>query len=109
MKSTGLFEGITTIYGENTVKNILNGSDYDQMAIRCHCIITSALKQILLEQLPRGIADAASLFYEECYTNTFSPSTLEGSPEIKALMGKLAKLRKKTQCLCGKPAMVYVS
>ena len=52
MKNTGHFEVITTIYGENTAKKILNGSDYER-AVRCHCIITSALKQILLEDIFR--------------------------------------------------------
>lgn len=71
MKNTGLKETLLTIYGENTVKSILNGKDYER-AVRAHGLVTTALKEMLLENVPdeeKYAITAAGEYYNDLVKN----------------------------------------
>ena len=69
-KKTGLLAALQTIDGEHTTKAILSGKDY-KMGIRAHGLVATALKEILLEQIPledKYAVTAAQVQYFESLT-----------------------------------------
>ena len=71
-KNTGFLEALLTIYGEHTTKSILSGKDYEK-GVRAHGLLATALKEILLEQVPiedKYAVSAAQKYFESLMENS---------------------------------------
>ena len=63
MKNSGIEEMMQLIYKVNTTKAVLLGKDYER-GVRVHGLIASALKRILLEQIPEDVVEACADYLE---------------------------------------------
>ena len=98
MKNSGFEELLQSVYGETTVKAILCGNDYER-AVRCHGLVATVLKQLLLEQLPSEITAAAATEYESLVLRLKDPETVKDTPALKLLVEKLGNLRSELEAV----------
>ncbi len=96
-KNTGILEALQIIYGDTTAKTILSGKDYEK-GVRAHGLLSTALKEILIEQVPEKDQYAVELavkYYDSLIENEDkTPFKLpEECPIIDNHMEILDKLR----------------
>ena len=99
MKNSGLAQAISTIYGEESVKYILNGKSYER-ATRAHGLVTSVLKKLLIEQInpsEQYAVEAACDYFVSLIeiedNSPFDPSIQHEVPVVKNLMEVLQKVK----------------
>ena len=96
-KNMGLLEAVQTVYGDITAKAILSGKDYEK-AVRVHGLFSTALKQILIEQIPEqhqyAVEEAVKYFNALIENEDKTPFDLpEECPIVDNLMVIMNDLR----------------
>ena len=90
MTNSGLEKAHISIYGEKSVKKIINGKEYER-SMRANSLAASALRMLLLQQIPEEeqyALEAAELYFKSLMEND-NKSTfwiLEGNPVVDNLM-----------------------
>lgn len=90
MKATGIEAAFNTVYGEKSIKYIMNGKDYER-AVRCHELASTALKLLLLEQIPEDkqyAVEAAKDYFSALMRNEAKTPFLipESCPVVQNLL-----------------------
>ena len=76
----------------NTTKAVLLGKDYE-LGVRVHGLIASALKRILLEQIPEDFVEACADYLESLESHEVLPDDVEDSPVVARLFKELDGLK----------------
>ena len=92
MKNSGIEEVMQLIYKVNTNKAVLLGKDYER-SVRVHGLIASALRRILLEQIPEDVVEACADYLESLESHEVLPDNVEDSPVVARLFKKLDEVK----------------
>ena len=76
----------------NTTKAALLGKDYER-GVRVHLLIASALKRILLEQIPEDVVEACADYLESPESHEVLPDDMEDSPVVARLFKELDEVK----------------
>ena len=76
----------------NTTKAVLLGKDYER-SVRVHGLIASALKRILLEQIPEDIVEACADYLESLESHEVLPHDVEDSLVVARLFKELDEVK----------------
>ena len=75
-----------------TTKAVLLGKDYER-GVRVHGLIASALKRILLEQIPEDAVEACADYLESLESHGVLPDDVEDSPVVARLFKELDEVK----------------
>ena len=92
MKNSGIEEVMQLIYKVNTTKAVLLGKDYER-GVRVYGLIASALKRILLEQIPVDVVEACADYLESLESHEVLPDDVEDSTVVARLLKELDEVR----------------
>ena len=81
-----------SIYKVNKTKAVLLGKDYER-GVRIHELIASALKRILLEQIPEDVVEACADYLESLESHEVLPDDVEESPVVVRLFKELDEVK----------------
>ena len=92
MKNSGIEEVMQLIYKVNTTKAVLLDIDYER-GVRVLGLIASALKRILLEQIPEDVVEACADYLESLESHEVLPDDVEDSLVVARLFKELEEVK----------------